>query len=151
MNQNNQSDHDDSIDQTSETEVTNFLAEDYKRDKQHAQKFDNVDRHYPKLLTWLIVMSPQEQRGMVLPIADDMVIGREGDIVWHDAHMSRKHARFTLIDDPIRYGRKVFAIEPEKDRNGTIVNGIKITGMTPLRENNTIIMGDTQFVVKVLE
>jgi hypothetical protein len=102
-------------------------------------------------LMWLIVSRPSEQRGMVLPIAAGQMIGRQGDIRWPDSRMSRQHAQFLLIDDPADPTNKVFAIAPHQDRNGTLVNGKRITETTPLMENDVIIMGDTRFVVKVLD
>lgn len=102
-------------------------------------------------LMWLIVSRPMEQRGMVLPVVAGQVIGRQGDIRWPDVRMSRQHARFSMLDDPQNPARSIFAIAPEQDRNGTVVNGKRITELTPLQENDVIIMGDTRFVVKVLE
>jgi len=104
-----------------------------------------------KLMLWLIVSSPSEHRGTVLPVESGSLIGRHGDIRWHDARMSRKHAQFTMITDLQNPERKIFAITPHNDRNGTLVNGRKISETTPLTENDIIIMGDTRFVVKVLE
>ena len=104
-----------------------------------------------KMMLWLIIASPIEHRGTVLPIADGAIIGRQGDIPRDDARMSRKHARFIRIDDPDNPGYEIFAIKPEKSRNGTRINGKRIKVTTPLRENDVIIMGDTRFVVKVLE
>lgn len=104
-----------------------------------------------KMMLWLIVSSPSENRGTVLPVSDGSLIGRHGDIRWHDARMSRKHAQFTLVTDLQHPDRKIFAITPHNDRNGTMVNGRKISGTTLLEENDIIIMGDTRFVVKVLE
>ncbi|MEM9951284.1 MAG: FHA domain-containing protein [Chloroflexota bacterium] len=104
-----------------------------------------------QLLMWLIVSSPAEQRGMVLPVSNQSVIGRHGDITWHDPRMSRLHARFMIMDDPLSNREQIFGIRPEKDRNGTIVNRQRINYLTPLRENDVIIMGNTHFVVKVLK
>ena len=102
-------------------------------------------------LMWLIVSRPMEQRGMVLPVVSGQMIGRQGDIRWPDARMSRQHAQFLMVEDPINPARKVFAIAPHQDRNGTVVNGKRISETTPLQENDVIIMGDTRFVVKVLD
>lgn len=101
-------------------------------------------------LMWLIVAQPIAYRGAVLQVTHGTVIGRQGDIRWTDPRMSRQHARFSLIQDPDDSARIVYAIVPVQDRNGTIVNGENITTITPLEENDEIIIGDTYFIVKVL-
>ena len=102
------------------------------------------------ILMWLIVASPDNVRGIVLPISSGTTIGRHGDIRWHDVRMSREHAKFSLIANSDKENQQTFYISPQKDRNGTMVNGKRITGQTPLQENDVILMGDTEFVVKVL-
>jgi hypothetical protein len=102
-------------------------------------------------LMWLIVSRPMEQRGMVLPVAAGQLIGRQGDIRWPDGRMSRQHAKFLILDDPTDSTNKVFAIAPYQDRTGTTLIGKRITQATLLQENDVIIMGDTRFVVKVLD
>jgi len=102
-------------------------------------------------MMWLIVAQPIEQRGMILAVQPGAIIGRHGDIRWGDLHMSRKHARFLLANDPSQAQREVYAVVPESDRNGTFVNGERIQHVTLLRENDVLEMGDTSFVVKILE
>ena len=102
------------------------------------------------LMMWLIVASPSNVRGTVLPISSATIIGRHGDVIWYDAHMSRKHALFSLMNNPENPDEQLFTITPYKDRNGTLVNGKRISERTLLRENDVILMGDTQFVVKML-
>lgn len=103
------------------------------------------------LMMWLIVTSPPAFRGTVLPIDEGLVIGRHGDIRWHDPRMSRRHALFLKVSDPSNPNNTFFAIEPYQDRNGTMVNGRRILERTLLHENDVILMGDTRFVVKVLQ
>jgi hypothetical protein len=102
-------------------------------------------------LLWFIVAQPIDQRGSVLPIAPNTIVGRRGDIRWHDPRMSRQHAHIRLMRHPDDPKRQVYAIEPLNDRNGTFINGHEITTLTMLLENDEIAMGDTLFVVKVLE
>lgn len=135
----------------SQTELSNNLLESYAVDTKLPSGEPVTTPPQQKLLMWLIISSPEEHRGIVLPIADGAIIGRHGDIPRDDPRMSRKHARFSRIDDPMNPGRKIFEITPEKDRNGTLVNGTRIKTNTPLRENDVIIMGNTRFIVKVLE
>lgn len=103
-----------------------------------------------RTLMWLIASHPSDVRGTVLPVTSGAIIGRRGDILWRDAHMSRKHALFSLMNDPENPDDQLFTITPYKDRNGTLVNGKRISKRTVLRENDVILMGDTQFVVKML-
>lgn len=133
----------------SKTQVPDLSVEDMSTETQTAPN-PNISNRSKKLFMWLIVASPSTLRGTVLPIAPKSIIGRQGDIRWHDGRMSRKHAQFLLINDPENLDHKLFSIKPYKDRNGTLVNGKRISELTPLYENDVIVMGDTQFVVKVL-
>jgi len=102
-------------------------------------------------LMWLVVAKPITQRGAVLQITHGVIIGRQGDIRWTDPRMSRQHARFALTPHPEDSQRMVYSIMPVQDRNGTMVNGEQIASKTLLKENDEIVMGDTYFIVKVLE
>lgn len=102
-------------------------------------------------LMWLIVSRPVHLRGAVLQVTHGIIIGRQGDIRWTDPRMSRQHARFALTPHPDNASRMVYSIMPVQDRNGTMVNGKQITSKTILEENDEIVMGDTYFIVKVLE
>lgn len=104
---------------------------------------------YP--LLWLVVAEPAASRGAILPVEPGNIIGRRGDVRWHDERMSREHARIRLVRHPDDPDQLVYVIEPMNDRNGTFVNGNGITAATPILENDRIEMGDTLFVVKVLE
>lgn len=102
-------------------------------------------------LLWLVVARPLDQRGTILAVQPGQLIGRKGEIHWRDPRMSRLHARFTLEDDPANPGRQIYLVAPQQDRNGTFVNGERITHPTPLVENDQVQMGDTVFVVKTLD
>ena len=111
-----------------------------------------VSRQRPNVhppLMWLIVAVPAQHRGTVLPMPSGSVIGRQGDVRWHDARMSRKHAQIDLVTNDM--GHPAFILTPLNDRNGTLVNDQPITEATIIQENDVIEMGDTQFVVKVLK
>ncbi len=105
----------------------------------------------PLPLGWLIVREPLEQRGAVLSVRPNQTIGREGDVQWDDPRLSRQHARLTFeavgsdADD-----RVVFHLWPFGPTNPVYVNGEAIRGATPLHENDTITLGTTVFVFKVL-
>ncbi|GAB5491614.1 MAG: hypothetical protein Phog2KO_18290 [Phototrophicaceae bacterium] len=133
----------------SQTRVPKLPVDHNPADKQLESKIADI-KHNETILMWLIVASPDNVRGIVLPVSSGTTIGRHGDIRWHDVRMSREHAKFSLIANSDNDNQQTFCISPQKDRNGTMVNGKRITGQTPLQENDIIVMGDTEFVVKVL-
>lgn len=100
-------------------------------------------------LMWLIIAYPLQHRGTVLTVQPGQIIGRKGEIHWRDPRMSRRHARFLLIED--NEGKQIYAVEPYQDRNGTYVNGTTIKTVTTINENDRLQMGDTLFVIKTLE
>jgi hypothetical protein len=136
---------------SSQTEVSDITLEGQLPETQIPIEVSETETKRPRLMMWLIVSNPPEHRGTVLPIAEGTLIGRHGDIPWQDPRMSRKHAKFIILNDANNLEHEIFALEPQNDRNGTMVNGGKISETTPLRENDVIIMGDTRIVVKVLE
>jgi len=84
-------------------------------------------------------------RGRYYPIRHGTVIGRkEGDLILDDQKVSSSHAKFTMEDDQ-------FTIWDFGSSNGTYVNGKKIREATLLEENDLIKIGDTIFVLKLLE
>ncbi len=94
-------------------------------------------------LAWLVI-AEGTRRGHMIKIEPGQTIGRKGaDVVWDDPKISRQHARITLEDDE-------FYIWDFGTANGTHVNGERIRAATPLKENDTIRMGNTTFVLKVL-
>lgn len=86
-----------------------------------------------------------KRKGRFYPIRHGTVIGRkEGDLILDDPKVSGSHAKFTLEDDE-------FVLWDFGSANGTYVNGKKIREATVLSENDLIKIGDTTFVVKLLE
>ena len=132
-----------------QTRVPKLPVDNKPADTQITHKITDTDKG-KMLLMWLIVASPDTVRGTVLPVSSGTVIGRHGDIPWQDVRMSREHAKFSLIVNPNAKNQQSYCITPQKDRNGTLVNGKRISGQTLLQENDVILMGDTEFVVKVL-
>ncbi|MGK5594187.1 MAG: type III secretion system inner membrane ring subunit SctD [Parachlamydiaceae bacterium] len=63
------------------------------------------------------------------------------DIVFHDTSVSRQHARITIND------QEEISIEDLNSRNGTLVDGQKITGKEPLSTNTVVTTGTTSFVI----
>jgi len=75
-----------------------------------------------------------------------MTIGRQtGNIVLNDPKITR--AQHAII----AYKTDHWAIIDSLSENGTWVNGEKISGETTLKENDLIKIGDTIFVLKILE
>ena len=85
------------------------------------------------------------RRGRFYPIKHGTLIGRkEGDLVLDDPKVSGSHAKFTMEEDD-------FFIWDLGSANGTYVNDKKIRGATKLAENDLIKIGESVFVVKLLE
>ena len=85
------------------------------------------------------------RRGKFYPIHHGTVIGRkEGDLILDDPKVSGSHAKFTMEDDD-------FYIWDFGSANGTAVNGKKIRKATLLEENDLIKIGETVFVIKLLD
>jgi hypothetical protein len=104
-----------------------------------------------KPLGWLVVKEPVEQRGAVLAVRPNQIIGRSGDVQWDDPRISRQHARLTFEapeDEPDE--PPVFHLWPFGPANPVYINGREIRGATPLHENDDVRLGQTLFVFKVL-
>ncbi|MFP4320855.1 MAG: FHA domain-containing protein [Anaerolineales bacterium] len=105
-------------------------------------------------MMWLIIRAPEDYRGTVLFVPPNGIIGRgrDAEVQWRDPRMSRQHAVILLNPNPeAPYEGQVYMIEPLSARNGLWINDQKIEAPTPVYENDVIIMGDTVFVVKILD
>ena len=78
--------------------------------------------------------------GSILQRRDSIVIGRgiDCDLVIRDAKASRRHCQLTRTEDGFR-------LEDLGSRNGTYVNGERITGSVQLKASGTFKIGDTMF------
>lgn len=94
----------------------------------------------------LWVMNGQ-RRGKIYPIHDETVIGRKSgelvDLILDDPRVSNPHAKFKVEDEQ-------YVVWDFGSKNGTFVNDEQIREATLLKENDTIKMGDTTFVLKIL-
>jgi type III secretion system YscD/HrpQ family protein len=63
------------------------------------------------------------------------------DIVFHDTSVSRQHLRIIVSDE------NTLSIEDLSSRNGTVMDGVKITERKPLSINTVITIGTTSFMV----
>ena len=85
-----------------------------------------------------------DRRGRIYKVKDGSVLGRkDGDIIFDDPKVSNPHAKFVLENE-------AFVVWDFGSKNGTFVNGERIRAATPLKENDTLKIGDTVFVLKVL-
>lgn len=85
------------------------------------------------------------RRGKYYPLKHGTVVGRkEGSLIIDDPKVSGMHAKFTIEDDD-------FVIWDIGSANGTLVNGEKIREATVLEENDLIKIGDSVFVIKLLD
>jgi pSer/pThr/pTyr-binding forkhead associated (FHA) protein len=84
--------------------------------------------------------SPEQLVETSLQKRDSIVIGRgsECDVVIHDMKASRQHCKLSRQDTG-------FLLEDLGSRNGTLVNGQRITQPVLLTANHTFQIGDTMF------
>ncbi len=110
---------------------------------------DDVDKtelaEPPSTTQGMLWVREGARRGRFYPVKQGTVIGRkEGSLILEDPKVSSRHAKFTIEDDD-------FVIWDLASANGTYVNEKKIREATVLEENDTIKIGETLFVVKLLE
>jgi DNA-binding winged helix-turn-helix (wHTH) protein len=77
-------------------------------------------------------------RGQELPLFHGPnVLGRDAnaDVCVDDTTVSRRHATITLQDGAA-------FIEDHESKNGTVVDSVKVTGSVPLRDGQTVVLGD---------
>lgn len=99
---------------------------------------------------WLVVREG-EGAGQWHPIVDEITIGRdmENNVVLIEGKISRFHAKVRLEKDEL--GNDTYVVWDLASRNGTLVNGQKVRAPVPVRENDTIQIGSTVFVLKIVE
>lgn len=93
----------------------------------------------PKAFATLQVLAPENRRGEVVPIDSEITIGRGGGcalVLTDDQYASTVHARV------FRRGNDLF-IDDLESRNGTFVNGNRISTTTELRRGDRIQVGQT--------
>lgn len=107
---------------------------------------DNTVLDVPETGTLVILWVLEgERRGKIYKIRDGNVIGkREGDFYLDDPKASTPHCRFRLE-------KKKFVLWDCGSKNGTFVNNKQIRCATELEENDLIKIGDTVFVLKVMQ
>lgn len=85
------------------------------------------------------------RRGKYYPIRHGTVVGRkEGGLILDDPKVSAMHAKFNLEGED-------FVVWDFGSANGTFVNGKRIREAYVLNENDEVRIGETVFVVKLLD
>ncbi len=96
----------------------------------------------PQAILWV---KEGNRRGRVYKVTNETIIGRrDATLILDDPKVSSIHAKFTFEDDQ-------FVLWDFGSKNGTFVNGERIRAATALKENDVIKIGDTVFVLKVLD
>jgi pSer/pThr/pTyr-binding forkhead associated (FHA) protein len=93
----------------------------------------------PKSFATLRVLAPDDRRGELVPIDSEITVGRGGGcalVLADDQYASTVHARV------FRRGNDLF-VDDLESRNGTFVNGKRITATTKLRRGDQIQFGGT--------
>jgi hypothetical protein len=96
----------------------------------------------PGGLVLAVTQGPRELHGTRLPIAGPIVIGRSpgADVVIADDFVSARHARVT----PAPGGA---LLEDLGSTNGTVLDGIRVTGPTPMHAGSVIELGAVRLEV----
>jgi FHA domain len=87
----------------------------------------------------LTVVSPEEERGRLFPLADELTIGRSARCsvpLATDGFVSQVHARLFRREDE-------YWVEDLGSTNGTLMNGRKLAGAAPVRKGDQIQVGQT--------
>lgn len=87
----------------------------------------------------LVVLEPKERRGTAFAINGNVGVGREPDNVIRitdDAYISSHHARISVVADGV-------VVDDLGSRNGTFLNGAKLSDRRPLRIGDRLQIGYT--------
>jgi hypothetical protein len=125
--------------------ILDFDAED-ETELPRAAREDVTELEEPvKGTLGMLWVKEGARRGRFYAIKHGTTIGRkDGDLILDDPKVSSAHAKFTMDGDD-------FLLWDFGSANGTYVNGKKIREATLLMENDLIKIGDSVFVVKLLE
>lgn len=126
-----------------------FLDDDEEETDYGRGRYDELDvteLESPTVVTLAMLWVKEgRRRGRTYPIKHGTVVGRkEGDLILDDPKVSGMHAKFNMEGDN-------FVVWDFGSANGTLVNGKKIREATILEENDLVKIGETIFVVKLLE
>lgn len=95
--------------------------------------------------SWVLAVErgPKELRGVKVTVRGPIIVGRApgADIVIGASYVSARHARFSLM------GNNLF-VEDMGSRNGTAVNGRRMTEPVALQNGDVISVGDVAIRVR---
>lgn len=104
---------------------------------------EQLEQEQANCFGYLIIRNG-EHRGRVFQVKNGTIIGRnEGEIIIRDPQMSRKHARIF-----VKKGE--FYIEDLKTINKISINGKVITQQTKVKQDDLILIGETELEFKIL-
>lgn len=126
-----------------------FVTEDEEPTEYGSSGHEDMDftelEAPPTVTLALLWVKEGRRRGRTYPIKHGTLVGRkEGDLILDDPKVSNMHAKFNMEGDD-------FVVWDFGSSNGTWVNGKKIREATVLEENDLVKIGETVFVVKLLE
>ena len=93
----------------------------------------------PKAFATLRVVAPESRQGERVAVNDEITVGRGGGcalVLADDSYASTVHARV------FRRGNDLF-VDDLDSRNGTFVNGTRITSTTKIKKNDRVQFGQT--------
>jgi hypothetical protein len=93
----------------------------------------------PKAFATLRVVAPESRKGELVAVNDEITVGRGGGcalVLADDHYASTVHARV------FRRGNDLL-VDDLDSRNGTFVNGTRITATTKLKKNDRVQFGQT--------
>lgn len=122
------------------------LEEEEPTDYGRSARMDVTELEAPPTVTLAMLWVKEgRRRGETYPIGNGTIVGRkEGDLILNDPKVSSMHAKFKLEGND-------FVVWDFGSANGTYVNGRQIREATVLEENDLVKIGDTVFVVKLLD
>lgn len=126
-----------------------FLDDDEDETDYGQGRYDELDvteLESPNVVTLAMLWVKEgRRRGRTYPIKHGTMVGRkEGNLILDDPKVSGMHAKFNMEGNN-------FVVWDLGSVNGTFVNGKKIREATVLEENDLVKIGETVFVVKLLE
>lgn len=87
----------------------------------------------------LVILEPKERRGTTFPLGERVAVGREADntvVIDGDAYVSSHHAAIALHEGGV-------VVDDLGSRNGTYLNGIKLTQRQSVHTGDRIQVGYT--------
>jgi len=136
------------VDDIEETEIPRRHRGSGELDDEEGLDVTQLDREDTSLLGWLVVKKGDYmRRGQIMKIKPGQIMGRDprrAHVVIDDEKVSGLHARIKVKEDK-------FILVDLGSVNGTSVNGEEILAPRVLEEGDEIKIGDTLFVIKLLQ